>query len=180
MGAARYTADKRSGAMHGKSFLLDAVYAGIDENNVYGRLDFLDRVPHLELDLIVNIESWAQQEQRPRRALRLDAALENRKLISWKIGVPGETPLASSTPVTHSDLKLVLARNFEFKLPLSWLWAIPPSGEGLGEGKIAGPVATKLKLRFSLWQNGLPVDALPLEGWIELELKSEAELAAMA
>jgi hypothetical protein len=35
-----------------------------------------------------------------------------------------------------------------------------------------------LKLRFSLWQNRLPVDALPVEGWIELHLVGEAELAA--
>ena len=27
--------------MHGKQFLLDSVYAGIDEQNLYGRLDFV-------------------------------------------------------------------------------------------------------------------------------------------
>jgi len=31
MGAACYTADQRSGAMHGKQFLMDEVFAGIDE-----------------------------------------------------------------------------------------------------------------------------------------------------
>ena len=30
--------------------------------------------------------------------------------------------------------------------------------------------------RFSLWQNRLPLDSLPLEGWIELEVLSEGEL----
>ena len=40
MGAAIYTADHRAGAMHGKQFLLDSVYAGIDSTHVYGRLDF--------------------------------------------------------------------------------------------------------------------------------------------
>jgi hypothetical protein len=42
------------------------------------------------------------------------------------------------------------------------------------------PVTTLLRLRFSLWQNRLPVDALPLEGWIELRLLSEQDLAALA
>ena len=42
MGAAHYTADRRSGSMHGKVFLLESVYAGIDEQNIYGRLDFAD------------------------------------------------------------------------------------------------------------------------------------------
>jgi hypothetical protein len=36
---------------------------------------------------------------------------------------------------------------------------------------------SRLKLRFSLWHNRLPVDALPVEGWIELQLVSEWELA---
>ena len=40
MGAAIYTADHRAGAMHGKQFLLDSVYAGIDATQLYGRLDF--------------------------------------------------------------------------------------------------------------------------------------------
>ncbi len=40
------------------------------------------------------------------------------------------------------------------------------------------PVATRLRMRFSLWQNGLPADALPVEGWIELPLLSEEDLIA--
>jgi hypothetical protein len=36
----------------------------------------------------------------------------------------------------------------------------------------------RLRLRFSLWQNQLPVDALPLEGWMELELLAEEDLLA--
>ena len=79
-----------------------------------------------------------------------------------------------------SAVKLALGRNFEFKLPLSWLLATPVSGDGYEAGTVSVPVARKLKLRFSLWQNGLPVDALPLEGWIELPLVSEGELMAMA
>jgi len=30
-----------------------------------------------------------------------------------------------------------------------------------------------------LWQNHLPVDALPVEGWIELEMLAEADLLAV-
>ena len=178
MGAARYTADKRAGAMHGKSFMMDAVYAGIDEANVYGRLDFAGPVPEADLSLVVNLESWAEDGQRPRRALRLDAVLSKGRLRSWTVGVPGEDPLASSDKAAGNEVKLALARDFEFKLPLSWLLATPVSGDGTGKASL--PVATKLKLRFSLWQNRLPVDALPLEGWIELQLLSEGDLMAMA
>jgi hypothetical protein len=40
------------------------------------------------------------------------------------------------------------------------------------------PAATKIRLRFSVWQNKLPVDALPVEGWMELQLLPEEELNA--
>jgi len=180
MGAAAYTADHRSGAMHGKSFLLDAVYAGIDEENVYGRLDFVDQMPEGDFEIVVNLESWASGEHRPRRSLRLDAAVNGRKLQTWKIGIAEEAEgLASSYHPRSTAAKLALGRNFEFKVPLAWLLAAPRAVKAPA-GKTSEPVATKLKLRFSLWQNRLPVDALPLEGWIELELLSEGDLMAMA
>jgi len=31
-----------------------------------------------------------------------------------------------------------------------------------------------------LWQNHLPVDAMPLEGWIELDLLAEEDLAEVS
>ena len=85
MGAAIFTADQRAGAMHGKQFLLDSVYAGIDSAFVYGRLDFAGPVPDMEFDVVVNLESWANGEARPRRTLRLDAKVEDRKLTGWKV-----------------------------------------------------------------------------------------------
>ena len=42
---------------------------------------------------------------------------------------------------------------------------------------VAVPPNSRLRLRFSLWHNRLPVDALPMEGWIELQLLSEWDLA---
>jgi hypothetical protein len=180
LGAAMYTADQRSGAMHGRSFLLDSVYAGIDENNVYGRLDFSGTVPEGALDLVVNIESWAS-DPRPRRSLRLDASLHAAAMQSWRIyrAEEPEKPIESSADLGH-EAKVVLRRNFEFKIPLSWLLATPVHSVDHGSRKPAVPVTTRLKLRFSLWENQLPMDALPLEGWIELYLVGESDLAAAA
>lgn len=163
MGAAVYTADHHSSAMHGKTFLLDAVHAGIDEANVYGRLDFIDGVPEGEFVIVVNLESLSEARQ-AERALRLDLAASNKKIDSWKITIPGtgETLGSASSPLSSA---VALARNFEFKLPLKWLAAA-------GDNK----TAKSLRLRFSLWENRLPVDALPLEGWIELHLVGEGEL----
>jgi hypothetical protein len=176
MGAAVYTADKRAGAMHGKSFYMDAVYAGIDEAHVYGRLDFIDRVPEMEFELVVNLESWALEAQRPQRALRLDVAVEAGKIKAWKVSsADDEKPLPSSdNPGLETAVALV--RNFEFKLPLERLLVLPVAQSTT---KIATPVATRLRLRFILWHNGLPVDALPVEGWMELQVVSEEELSSV-
>ncbi|MFZ1007232.1 MAG: hypothetical protein WAN65_10370, partial [Candidatus Sulfotelmatobacter sp.] len=192
MGAAVFTADQRAGAMHGKQFLLDSVYAGIDSEFVYGRLDFAGPLSEKEFDLVVNLESWASEEARPRRSLRLDAKVQDGKLTGFT--VDGREDSSSATAAKGDDgAKVALARSFEFRLPLSCLMAAPASALNLDVAQtVAGsknvtagkpkPTAvaiartSRLRLRFSLWQNRLPVDAMPMEGWIELQLLSEAEL----
>jgi alpha-amylase/alpha-mannosidase (GH57 family) len=180
MGAAIYTADHRAGAMHGKQFLLDSVYAGIDSAQLYGRLDFSGKVPEEDFDLVVNVESWASGELRPRRTLRVDASVHERKLKDWKIEGGAGEPVASLSASHDEHVKLALMRNFEFKVPLAWLLATPSAGsvQQTGEHKAPAAVAatSKVRLRFSLWQNRLPVDSLPLEGWIELQVLSEGDL----
>jgi len=190
MGAAVYTADRRAGAMHGKQFLLDAVHAGIDETYVYGRLDFAEnQVPAVDFELVVNLESWAAEGQRARRALRLDAGVVSGKIRSWKISLAEADQVLASTDQPSDQVAVALVRNFEFKLPLAWLLAAPvaPSvnpvapnpvmqKNEMADRKPTTPVATKLQLRFSLWQNGLPTDALPVEGWLELRLLSQEDL----
>jgi alpha-amylase/alpha-mannosidase (GH57 family) len=193
MGAAIFTADQRAGAMHGKQFLLDSVHAGIDSTFVYGRLDFAGPVPDTEFDLVVNLESWANGEARARRTLRLDAKVQDCKLTGWNVDGLEESPstssgVSSSASSTSSGDKAeqaaraALVRNFEFRLPLSWLLAVPgsPVSPQADHHKGADPIppTKRLRLRFSLWQNRMPVDALPVEGWIELQLLSEGELGS--
>ena len=185
LGAAIFTADQRAGAMHGKQFLLDSVYAGIDGDFVYGRLDFAGPVPDMEFDLVVNLESWASGEARPRRTLRLDAKVKDRKLTEWEVDDGEKTSLTSSSK-SEETAKAALLRNFEFRLPLNYLLAAPvaaapaaTSAQALVDpkpGAVPVPPTIRLRLRFSLWHNRLPVDALPVEGWIELQLLSEGDL----
>ena len=179
MGAAVYTADHRAGAMHGKQFLLDSVYAGIDATSLYGRLDFAGKVPLADFEIIVNVESWASGEALPRRTLRVVASASDGRIKEWRVENGAAEQVLASLAQPNEHVKVALLRNFEFKVPLIWLLGVPPTGsETAGDKKSGAPVTptSKLRLRFSLWQNRLPVDSLPLEGWIELQVVSEGEL----
>ena len=193
MGAARHTADKRSGSMHGKQFLMDGVYAGIDENFVYGRLDFAVKVPEDAFDLVVNVESWANHAANARRELRLDVAVNQQRIHSWIVTQvdgdefgrssdakdPREKDSRADDSAAGVGARVALVRNFEFRLPLTWLLAAPLDLEKVRGLKSSELLTTRLRLRFSLWMNRLPVDALPVEGWIELELLAEEDLLAI-
>jgi alpha-amylase/alpha-mannosidase (GH57 family) len=178
MGAARYTADHRSGSMHGKQFLLDGVYGGIDEHYVYGRLDFAGNAPADAFEVVVNVESWTNHGGSPRRELRLDVAAEGQRIQSWKVTEAKDGELAKSTK-PNDAVRIALARNFEFRLPLTWLLAAPLALEKVRGQQGSELLTTRLRLRFSLWKNRLPVDALPVEGWIELELLAEDDLISV-
>ncbi len=135
---------------------------------------------------------WANGESRPRRVLRLDAKIQDQKLTAWKVDGREESSATALTENVSSksdeSAKAALVRNFEFRLPLTWLLAVPGSPASLRttaeiavQPKLAAaaiPPTSRLRLRFSLWHNRLPVDALPVEGWIELQLLSEWELGA--
>jgi len=169
MGAAVYTADQRAGAMHGKQFLLDGIYGGIDETFLYGRLDFAGRVPEGNFALVVNIECKSNGESAGSRVLRLDADIAEGRLQSWSLtGALEEPPLASSSKQDDA-VRIALAKNFEFRVPLAWLGTSVASSAQMAKPNV-------LRLRFSLWQNRLPADALPVEGWLELALVGEGEL----
>ncbi|HET8667543.1 MAG TPA: hypothetical protein VFM10_06145, partial [Terriglobales bacterium] len=55
----------------------------------------------------------------------------------------------------------VRPKSFEFRLPFALIGAANGSA---------------LRLRFSVWRERLPIDGLPVEGWIELNVAPEEEL----
>jgi len=164
MGAAHYTADRSSGSMHGKVFHLESIYAGIDESDVYGRIDFADRLEGI-FEIVVNIESWADASNRARRALRLNVEIADARIIWVKLADGLEE-------LDTQQIRVAMGGTFQFRLPLALLYAVPPR-----PGSADSISTSRLRLRFSIWQNGLPLDALPVEGWMELRLLAEEEMA---
>ena len=160
MGAATHVADRRSSAMHGKLFLLDTAYAGIDEENLYCRLDFTGPANEWsgqECVLLVTIETVAA-DGRPDLVYRLEATISNGELIGVKFGENGQSMVHKSAVETG------LQSIFTCKIPFTLLNAAP---------------GTTLRVRFSLWRDRLPLDALPQEGAIDLCVVPEPELTAL-
>jgi hypothetical protein len=145
IGAGLYRADHRLGAMHGKRFLVQELYYGADEANLFLRVDFLPgerpRLDGMEARLTLDSSNPA------RVSLRL-----SRDSVAVEEFVAGEGG-SSPQPLDPKLVEACFRRVLEIRVPLN---AIPN----------AGP---KVRFQFSLWQDGLPFDALPIEDWISLD-----------
>src|SRR5579871_4620569 len=163
MGAASYTSDQRTSAMHGKQFLLDAVYAGLDADSVSGRLDFHHGVPQHAYRLVVNLEVWraADDHKTAPASYRLTVDAEGREVGGWTLQNGRESALLASSKGDPGGIEVALDEIFEMRVPFALI--------GAEEG-------SRVRLRFSIWREHLPVDSLPLEGWIDLHALAEEEL----
>jgi alpha-amylase/alpha-mannosidase (GH57 family) len=161
LGAASHVADRRSSAMHGKLFLLDTGYAGIDEHNLYCRVDFIDPPAEWAVGntkLVVSIESLGSDGAGTGRVVRLEASVAQGRISGWTFAENGQPP------EQKDSIRIGMESIFECQTPLQLLQA--------------GPGAT-LRVRFSVWRDGLPLDALPQEGAMELRVAPENELSAL-
>jgi len=158
LGAASHVADRHSSAMHGKLFLLDTGYAGIDEENLYCRVDFIEDPAEWatgDTRLVVTIETL-NSEGNGNQSVRLEADISHGRLRGWKLGENGQQQ--------EDGFQVGIDSIFECRAPLRGLNAA---------------MGSRLRVRFSLWRDGLPLDALPQEGAIELIVAPESELSAL-
>jgi hypothetical protein len=167
MGAASFTSDQRTSAMHGKQFLLDAVYAGLDADSVSGRVDFCHGIPDGVYRLVVNMEVWRASEETKSapQSYRLMVDADGRELRGWTLGNGRESQVLASYSAgdgaSPSGIEVALHEIFEMRVPFALI--------GAEQG-------SRIRLRFSIWREHLPVDSLPLEGWIDLHALAEEEI----
>ena len=150
LGAGVYTPDYHSGSMHGRTHYIEALYYGYSERALYLRLvlspTFLEL--HLGFEIRVNIDGASR--------VRLQAHIGPAGLGTvqlWKQDEPLLVPLA-----TGEQLQTAFARIFELRADYSLL------GFHANE---------KVNLQVSLWADELPLQVLPQEGWLTLELTNE-------
>lgn len=165
LGAACLVADRSQSAMHGGTFLLDTGYAGVDAQYLYCRLDFMANVAEWAnggATLVLNIEAHQMKNCAEEAvACRLDVTLRDSQVREWTL----EDGKTTSDRIEGALFGLRKGMSFECRLPLTAVHA--------AQGSV-------VRIRFSLWRDGLPLDALPREGAIELYVVPEDELGAMA
>jgi hypothetical protein len=161
LGAAAHVADRHSSAMHGRLFLLDTGYAGIDEESLYCRVDFIE--PPVEwatgdARLVVAIETVMPDSSSPVQTVRLEVDIAEGKLHGWTVTEGGQQ-LGED-----NSTRAGFASIFECQIPLKLVKAEP---------------GATLRVRFSVWRDGLPLDALPQEGAVDVLVAAESELSAL-
>jgi hypothetical protein len=151
LGAGAYRVDRRSGAMHGKRFLIQELSYGSDGQNLYVRVDFdaaaAGSLASLEAHLTLHPASEPARESYLSLGLG-DGAVETRQVR------------LAETDAGASAVEAAFRKVLEIRLSLRAL---------------AVPRGQSLQLQISLWKDGLPVDAAPADGWLEVSTAEPTE-----
>jgi alpha-amylase/alpha-mannosidase (GH57 family) len=152
IGAGIYRVDERTGSMHGKTFLVKEVHFGSDGANFYLRVDF-----HAGCE-----RELARMEARV-TAQPLDGAHSSSVEIGFANGAARATGMKLAAPPPEGQpVECAFARVLEARISL----------ESMGVARGGG-----LRFQFSLWQSGLPMDAVPQQGWLEMRTTDPLEMA---
>jgi hypothetical protein len=154
MGAGIYRVDERSGSMHGKKVVMQEVQFGSDGVNFYLRVDFRagyqQELSGMEARLTVQ---------------SLDGAVDNYVPIAFSQAAAHPTGMRLAALPEDQPANAVvcaLGRVLEVRISL----------QALGIAAARG-----LRFQFSLWLSGLPIDAVPQQGWLEMRTTNPLEMA---
>jgi alpha-amylase/alpha-mannosidase (GH57 family) len=152
IGAGVYRVDERTGSMHGKKLLVREVYYGTDASNFYLRLD-LHSSPEPRVEPL-----------EARLTFQASKDCSSSVVIGFTHGSTRALELRLASPATSGEpLACAFGRVLEVRVALASL--------GVVEGG-------SLSFQMSLWQGGLPMDAVPQQGWVHLVSTNPAEWAA--
>jgi alpha-amylase/alpha-mannosidase (GH57 family) len=150
MGSGLCQPDYRSGSMHGVAQLVEALFYGYCDKSVYFRVDLGETFLHDDPDFEIRVNVDSANRTRLHALISGGAV---KALEFWK----GEEPLL--VPLgTGDQVQVAFSRIFELRLDYSILGVAPHE---------------RIKLQVSIWMNGLPLQILPQEGWLTLELTED-------
>jgi len=153
MGAGVYSPDFRHGSMHGgpltQGHHIEALYYGYSERGLYLRLDLGEAFlkEHRDFEIRTSVDG-----ENPVRVHAPVVGGSLGPLELWK-GEEQPAPLPE-----RQKVQAALQRIFELRLDYSVL--------GSGPGR-------RLRLQVSLWAQELPLQVIPQEGWLTLEVTKD-------
>jgi alpha-amylase/alpha-mannosidase (GH57 family) len=147
LGAGLYSAERQSGAMHGRAYYLHEMHYGFDEQNLYVRVDPIAEAL-AELD-----ECEFRVAVRGQDEIRVIGRVVGKSLTNWALEKNDTCLLGCEDKVSVGFGKIL-----EMRVARE-LIAVPENG--------------RLKLGVALWEGGLPVDVLPAEGELDVKLGEE-------
>jgi len=150
LGAGIYMPDYRSGSMHGAAQLLEALYYGYSDKAVFLRLDFGPGFlnDHPEVEVRVNVDGDSRA-----RLHTVIGANGVRSVEFWKGLEPLLVPLQ-----TGNQVQVAFTRVLEMRFDYTLLGVVPHE---------------KIRMQVSVWANELPLQIVPQEGWLTLELMED-------
>lgn len=149
LGAGLYVPDDRSGSMHGAAAFIEALYYGYSEHALYLRVDLSEafRKEHADFEIHVNVDG----ENR----VHLHLPIKGGKLAALEFSRGGQP---FGPPPSGAGVQAAYSRIFEFSLE---------------SGPLSLKPQEKIRLQVSLWVHELPVQIIPQEGWLTLELTED-------
>ncbi len=150
MGSGLCQPDYTAGSMHGAARIVEALYYGYSAEALYLRLDLNESFlhDHPEFEIRANVDS-----ERPARLHALVGARGVVDVEFWQ----GDEPLRVPVGPGH-HVELAFQQIFELRLDYAIL--------GISSHE-------RIKLQVSVWAKGLPLQLLPQEGWLNLELTED-------
>jgi alpha-amylase/alpha-mannosidase (GH57 family) len=142
LGAGVYQVDERSGSMHGKKFLVKEVLYGSDGKDFF-----------LRIDVNPGYEEHVGGMEARFTGQTLDGAHTSQVTIGFTGGTVQPLEVKMAVPADGA-VECAFARVLEMRIALAAL--------GIAEG-------CGLRFQSSLWEGGLPVDAIPHQGWLEMK-----------
>jgi hypothetical protein len=147
LGAGLYATDRRGGSMHGKQFVLGDVYYGFGPDHFWLRVDPIEEAIAKFPDFQLRLTVWDSRETRI--TLRIEEGKLRGSVVEHD-GICLLRPEAVMSAAFGKIIEIGLAR-FLFDLR----------------------ERRELLVSVALWRAGLPVDAVPLEGMLEIVLGEE-------
>jgi len=147
LGAGLFSPERRSGAMHGRVFHLRELHYGFEENRFCLRLDpFPEAVAELDkLEFRVTIQAADE--------VLIIAKLERGKIVEFSIE---QARICLLSPTQAAEVAFDRILEVAVKKDILQLRGVQ-----------------KLRVGVALWHGGLPVDVLPAEGFLDVNLGEE-------